>query len=214
MAITGLILVTFLLVHMYGNLKMFMGADAFDHYAEWLKTDVLYPLVPKGWFIWIFRAFMLLAIVLHMGSAIHLWRKAAAARGSKYEHVTRKVQTYSARTMRWGGIILVLFLVFHLLQFTVRAVRTDFPLDARPYDMFIASFELWWVWVAYAIWIAVVCMHVRHGFWSAFTTLGANLSKKAERVLNGLAYFVAILLYVGFMLPPTFVFLQLAPFGG
>lgn len=214
MAITGLILVGFLLMHMYGNLKMFAGPEAFDHYAHWLKGDILYPLIPKGWFIWIFRVFLLLAVLLHMGSAIHLWRKAAKARGSKYQHVTRKVQTYSARTMRWGGIILAGFLIFHLLQFTAKVVRTDFSADATPYEMFQNSFELWWVWLAYAIWVAVVCMHVRHGFWSAFTTLGANLSKKAERVLNGLAYFTAILLYVGFMLPPTFVFLQLAPFGG
>ena len=66
MAITGLILVTFLLVHMYGNLKVFFGAESFDHYAEWLKGDILYPLVPKGWFIWIFRTFLLAAIVLRL----------------------------------------------------------------------------------------------------------------------------------------------------
>ncbi len=58
MAISGLILIVFLLVHMYGNLKMFLGAEAYDHYAEWLKSDILYPLVPKGWFIWLFRGFM------------------------------------------------------------------------------------------------------------------------------------------------------------
>lgn len=214
MAVTGLILVAFLLMHMYGNLKMFMGAEAFDHYAHWLKGDILYPLIPSGWFIWIFRAFMLAAIVAHVLSAIYLWRRSARARGDKYQHVTRKVQTYSARTMRWGGVILGGFLIFHILQFTVRAVRPGFTLDDGPYAMFVGSFSLWYVWLAYALWMIAVCMHVRHGFWSAFTTLGANLSKTAEKVLNGLAYFVAILLYVGFMLPPTFVFLQLAPFGG
>lgn len=214
MAVTGLILVAFLLVHMYGNMKMFMGADAFNHYAHWLKGDILYPLVPSGWFIWIFRVFMLAAVVLHMGSAIHLWRRSGKARGSKYQHKSRLVQTYAARTMRWGGIIIAGFLVFHILQFTTQTARTGFEAGAEPYDMFVASFQLWWVFIAYAIWVALVCMHVRHGFWSAFTTLGANLSKKSEKVLNGLAYFVAVLLYVGFMLPPTFVALNLAPFGG
>ncbi len=69
MAITGLIMVGFLLMHMYGNLKVFLGADAFNHYAHWLKGDILYPLVPSGWFIWIFRLVMLAAIVAHMWSA-------------------------------------------------------------------------------------------------------------------------------------------------
>ncbi|WP_028709400.1 succinate dehydrogenase [Propionicicella superfundia] len=217
MAVTGLILVGFLLMHMYGNLKMFMGEEAFNHYAEWLKGDILYPLVPSGWFIWIFRVFLLAAVVLHMWSAIYLWHRSAKARGSKYQHVTRKVQTYSARTMRWGGIILALFIIFHILQFTTKTVPLGYDLEQTqhsPYLMFLGAFSSPLVWVIYAVCMIAVCMHVRHGFWSAFTTLGANLSKKAERVLNGLAYFVAILLYVGFMLPPTFVFLHLAPFGG
>ena len=116
MAVTGLILVGFLLMHMYGNLKVFLGEEAFDHYAHWLKGDILYPLIPSGWFIWIFRAFMLAAILLHAGSAWRLARKAKAARGSKY--VVRKTiqETYAARTMRWGGVILGTFLIFHLLN--------------------------------------------------------------------------------------------------
>lgn len=217
MAVTGLILVVFVLVHMYGNLKILMPADnyhAFDYYAEWLKGDILYPLVPSGWFIWIFRAFMLADIVAHITSAVYLWNKSVKARGSKYQHVARKVQTYSARTMRWGGVILAGFLVFHLLQFTAQVITTGFVVGAAPHEMFINSFRMWWVLVAYALWMIAVCMHVRHGFWSAFTTLGANLSKRAEKILNGLAYFVAILLYIGFMIPPLFVFLRLTPFGG
>lgn len=222
MAVTGLILVIFLLVHMWGNLKMFIGPEAYNHYAEWLKGEsadggILYPLIPAGWFIWIFRIVLLAAVLLHMLSAIDLWRRSAKARGSKYVHVTRKVQTYSARTMRYGGIILALFIIFHILQFTTKTVPLGYSLEETqnsPYLMFVGAFSNWYVLLIYAVCMIAVCMHVRHGFWSAFTTLGANLSKNAERVLNGLAYFVAILLYVGFMLPPTFVFLHLAPFGG
>lgn len=217
MAVTGLILIIFLLVHMWGNLKIFMPEDnfhAFDFYAEWLKGDILYPLIPSGWFIWIFRAFMVAAIALHMYSAIVLWDRSVKARGQKYQHTTRLRQTYAARTMRWGGLILGGFLLFHLLQFTVQLLTTGFNQGALPHEMFINSFQIWWVFLAYALWILVVCMHVRHGFWSAFTTLGANLSKKAEKVLNGCAYFVAVLLYIGFMLPPLFVLLRLSPFGG
>ncbi len=206
MAVTGLILVGFLLMHMYGNLKMFLGAESFDHYAHWLKGEILYPLVPEGSFIWIFRAFLLFCIVAHAWSAWKLTARAHAARGSRYQHTTRLQQTYSARTMRWGGVILGGFLVFHLLQFTARLVTPGFTADAGPYDMVIGSFRLWWVVLAYALWMVTVCMHVRHGVWSALTTLGANTSAHARGVLNAIAWIIAVLLYVGFMVMPVAVF--------
>jgi succinate dehydrogenase / fumarate reductase cytochrome b subunit len=205
MAVTGLILVGFLLMHMFGNLKVFLGEEEFDHYAHWLKGDILFPLLPSGWFIWIFRVFMLAAILLHAGSAWHLARKAKAARGSKY--VVRKTmqETYAARTMRWGGVILLTFLIFHLLQFTAQVITTGWSSGAGPYDMFVASFQQWWLVLAYALWMVTVCLHVRHGFWSAFATLGANTSAGARRIWDGLAYFIAVLLYVGFMIAPVAV---------
>ena len=208
MAVTGLIMIGFLLVHMYGNLKMFLGPAAFDHYAEWLKMDVLYPLMPHGWFIWLFRAFMVAAIVLHMWSAYVLTQKAhsanSGARGAGKP--IRKAQTYAARTMRWGGVILAGFLVFHLLQFTARVVTTGFAAnEPSPYVMVVASFSQWWLVLSYAVWMVTVCHHVRHGFWSAFTTLGANVSEKSRQILNGLAWFVAALLFVGFMIMPIAV---------
>ncbi|MDR0283305.1 MAG: succinate dehydrogenase, partial [Propionibacteriaceae bacterium] len=73
MAVTGLVLITFLLVHMFGNLKIFIGQEAYDHYAEWLKQDLLYPFLPKGWFIWIFRVFLLACLVIHVIMAAYLW---------------------------------------------------------------------------------------------------------------------------------------------
>ena len=205
MAITGLIMVGFLLMHMYGNLEVFLGADAFNHYAHWLKGDILYPLVPSGTFIWIFRVFLLVAIVAHIWSAAVLTGRAHSARSSKYAVTKRLSQTYAARTMRWGGVILAGFLVFHLLQFTARLVTPGFTADAGPYDMVIGSFRLWWVVLAYALWMVTVCLHVRHGFWSAFATLGANTSATSRKIWNGMAYFIAVLLYVGFMIAPLAV---------
>jgi succinate dehydrogenase / fumarate reductase cytochrome b subunit len=205
MAVTGLILIGFLLVHMYGNLKMFLGAEAFDHYAEWLKGDILYPLVPKGWFIWIFRAFMVASIVLHIYAAGTLWKRARAASPTTYAAKRKLAQTYSARTMRWGGIILAGLLIFHLAQFTVRSALVNTPASATPYHMVVGEFSVWWMVVLYALWMVTVCMHVRHGFWSAFATLGANTSAKARAVLNGCAWAVALLLYIGFMIMPVAV---------
>lgn len=204
MAVTGLMLIAFLLMHMYGNLKMFLGPEAFDHYAEWLKGDILYPLVPKGWFIWIFRAVMLAAIVLHIYSAATLWKRALAANPTTYEAKRKLAQTYSARTMRWGGIILAGLLIFHLAQFTVHSALVAGPFTS-PYEMVVGEFQIWWMVLIYALWMVTVCMHVRHGFWSAFATLGAKTSAKARAVLNGCAWAVALILYIGFMIMPVAV---------
>ena len=205
MAITGLVMVGFLLMHMYGNLKMFNGPEAFDGYAHWLKGDILYPIVPKGTFIWIFRAFMVLSIVVHIYCALTLWQRARVANPQTYEAKRQLAQTYSARTMRWGGIILAGFLVFHLLQFTVRSSLVAASPDATAYDMVIGEFRVWWLVAFYALWMVAVSMHVRHGFWSAFATLGANTSEKSQAVLNGCAWVVALLIYFGFMIMPLAV---------
>lgn len=205
MALTGLVMIGFLLMHMYGNLKMFLGAEAFDHYAHWLKTDLLYPLMPKGSFIWIFRLFLLVCIAAHMYSAAVLTGRAHAARSSKYVTTDRIAQTYAARTMRWGGVIIAGFLIFHLLQFTVQVVTPGFTVGVEPYDMVKLSFGQWWLVLAYAIWLVAVCMHVRHGVWSALTTLGANTSPGAKRFLDGLAWIIAVVLFVGFMIMPVAV---------
>ena len=210
MAVTGLIMIGFLLMHMYGNLKMFLSTDAFDHYAHWLKgadgvEDMMYPILPNGTFIWIFRAVMVLVIVLHFMSAFSLWSISSSASGRGYQHTTRIAQTYSARTMRWGGVIVLVGLIVHLLQFTI--IPTTFhggPIDA-PHVMVVHAFQQVWFVAMYAFWMLLVCMHVRHGFWSAFATLGLNLSPRSRSILNGLAIFVAVLLYIGFMAMPLAV---------
>lgn len=210
MAITGLVMIGFLLMHMFGNLKVFVGEEAFDHYAHWLKGTsedggIMYPIMPAGWFIWIFRAALLVAIVAHMYAAWALTRRAHAARSSKYVHDSRIQQTYASRTMRWGGVILAGFLVFHILQFTSQTVTPGFTRGASPYESVIGSFQQWWVVVAYAIWVLIVCLHVRHGVWSSLTTLGANTSATARSFLNGLAWVIAVVLYAGFMIMPLAV---------
>jgi succinate dehydrogenase / fumarate reductase, cytochrome b subunit len=209
MAVTGLIMIGFLLMHMYGNLKAFSGAGAFDHYAHWLKGatedgGILYPMLPEGWFLWLFRAVLVLAVVLHFWAAVSLWNKSAKAAGRGYRRKVRVAQTYSARTMRWGGVIVLAFLIFHLLQFTI--TPGTFHADpSSPYSMVVASFSQVWMVALYAICMVLVCMHIRHGFWSAFATLGMNMSARSRSILNGLAYFVAVVLYVGFMVMPLAV---------
>lgn len=204
MAVTGLILVCFLLMHMWGNLKAFIGPEAYDHYAEWLKSDILYPLVPRGWFIWIFRVFMVAAIALHMFSAAMLTGRSLSGRG-RYQRTERREQTFAARTMRWGGVILLTLLLFHLGQFTIKWFLTGFSSTSTPYESIVLTFQQWYMVVLYALFVGTVCLHVRHGVWSALTTLGANTSPKARRVLNIIAVLVAVLLFVGFIAMPIAV---------
>lgn len=208
MALTGLLLVLFLLMHMVGNLKMFIGPESFNHYAEWLKSDILYPIVPQGAFIWIFRAVLLFAILVHVYAAWTLTQRDWAARGPvKYVTTTRREQTYSARTMRWGGVILGGFLIFHLAQFTVKAVTPGFSAADDPYTMFVKSFQMPWMVAFYALWLVAVCMHVRHAVWSSLTTLGLNTSARARTLLNSIAWIVAVVLYLGFIAAPSAVLL-------
>jgi len=206
MALTGLVLIAFLLFHMFGNLKIFVGAVEYNHYATWLKQDFFYPILPKGWFIWIFRAFIAACLVIHIYCMAVLWNASLKGRGRGYIRKHRKEQTLSSRIMRWGGITLALLLLLHLLMFTTGTITPGFTYALEnPYTMFMGAFSQWWVVLIYAIFMGVVCMHIRHGFWSAFTTLGANVGPGARTALNVLAYFVAALLFVGFILPPLAV---------
>lgn len=214
MAVTGLIMIGFLLMHMYGNLKMFYQADnfaAFDHYAHWLKGKtadggIMYPILPAGTFIWIFRFVLLASVILHIWSAASLSAKTLAQRGDKYANQKKKVQTYSSRTMRWGGVIIAAFVIFHLIQFTIvpGSLGAGGSGD-QPHRMVLASFSLWWMVVLYTICMILIVMHIRHGFWSAFATLGGNLSAKSRQLLNVLAVIVAAVLFVGFMIMPLSV---------
>ena len=209
MAVTGLILIVFLLVHMYGNLKMFVGYEAFDHYAHWLKGatedgGIMAPIMPAGQFIWVFRAALLLAIALHIWSAATLSIKTIKNRGDKYQVTKRQAQTYSSRTMRWGGVIILLFVIFHLVQFTVVPGILGGH-AAEPHTMVLAGFQQWWITALYAVSILFVCMHIRHGFWSAFATLGGNLSANSRKWLNIIALVVSVALYAGFMIMPLCV---------
>ncbi|AQX17116.1 succinate dehydrogenase [Tessaracoccus sp. T2.5-30] len=210
MAVTGLIMIAFLLMHMYGNLKMFLGPEAFDHYAHWLKGTtedggILYPILPAGWFIWIFRFALVLSVILHIWAAASLSAGTLKNRGDKYVTSRKKAQTYSSRTMRWGGIIIAAFLIFHLIQFTIVPGSVSGGDADEPHTLVLAAFSLWWMVLLYAVCMVLICMHIRHGFWSAFVTLGGNTSGRSARILNVLAIIVAVVLFVGFMIMPLAV---------
>ena len=141
MAITGIMLIGFVFGHMVGNLKIYLGAEALDHYAEWLRT-IGYPALPKTAFLWITRTGLLAAVVLHIWAAVSLTRMNHAARPVKYQSSRDYVAAnYAARTMRWTGVIVLAFIIFHLLDLTWGATNPDFVKGAV-YDNGLSVFAM------------------------------------------------------------------------
>jgi succinate dehydrogenase / fumarate reductase, cytochrome b subunit len=204
MALSGLILISYLLAHMYGNLKIFAGPEAFNNYAHHLRT-LGEPILPYGGALWLIRVILIVSVLGHMYAAFNLWSRAHQARGGmrryRSNRPSRVQRSYSSYTLRWGGIVILLFVIYHLLHLTWNVVHPG-GAAAEPYDRVVNGFQIWSVVLAYTIAMIAVAFHVRHGTWSALTTLGANFSSLARRRLNILAYAVAGVLLVGFLLPP------------
>ncbi len=205
MAVSGLIMVGYLLAHMYGNLKVFAGQESFDGYAHHLRT-LGEPILPNSGLLWIIRVVLLAAIIGHAYSAFALWSRASKARGSGKRYQTKKSKrgvqrSYSSFTLRWGGVIILLFVIYHLMHFTWNNIHPGGASDS-PYQRVVNGFQIWWVVLSYTVALIAVAFHLRHGMWSALTTLGANTSEIARRRLNGLAYAVSGIVTIGFLLPP------------
>lgn len=212
MAISGLIMVLFLILHMYGNLKAFWGKEVFDAYAEHLRTmgdNILW----HGGLLWIIRVVLVAAVLVHIYSAIVLTRRDHKALGKvdgkRYQtsHNKRGVQrSYASFTLRWGGVVIVLFLIFHLLQLSSDNVIHPGGASHSPYVRLVNGFQIWWVVLAYVIALLAVGFHLRHGLWSAFATLGFNKNVATRRLLNLSATVIALVITIGFVLPPISVF--------
>lgn len=200
MAVSGALFVFFVLAHMYGNLKVFSGQEAFDSYAHHLRTFGE-PILPYSGFLWVLRIGLVVSLLAHVGSAIHLWNRANGARSTRYDVRKATVATLSSKTMRWGGVALLLFLVFHLAQFTWMTLNVAGEFDS-PYDRVYAAFGLWWVVAIYLVALAALGMHLKHGVWSAAQTLGLTSSPGAARAARLTALGVALVTAVGFALPP------------
>ncbi len=207
MATSGALFVLFVLAHMYGNLKLFAGPEAFDSYAHHLRTFGE-PILPYSGFLWVLRVGLVVAFLAHVASAIHLWGRAGSARTTRYEVRKATVATLSSTTMRWGGVALALFLVFHLAQFTWVTVNVNGEF-ASPYDRVHAAFEVWWVVAIYLVALAALGMHLRHGVWSAAQTLGLTSSPRAAAAARALAVAVAVVTAGGFALPPLAILVGL-----
>ncbi|WP_432995241.1 succinate dehydrogenase cytochrome b subunit [Dactylosporangium sp. CA-233914] len=201
MAATGILLVLFLFAHMAGNLKIFVGAEAFDHYGHWLR-DLGAPLLPHTGFLWLQRGGLTVAVLAHIFAAVVLARRARAARPVRYAHRPKVQGSYAARTMRWGGVIILLFVVFHILDLTTGTLN---PVGDKqhPHANVVADFAAsrWYVTLFYALAIVAIGFHLRHGIFSALRTLGQR-TPRGERIARAVALVLSLVLVVGYLSVP------------
>ena len=200
MAVTGLILVAFLLMHMFGNTKLLIpeiGAQEFDEYSHYLRR-FLYPVLPPMFFLWLFRIALLLSAAVHIIAAVQLTFRDYDAKGGMGRYLRQRYLegSFAARTMIWGGIIILTGVVFHLLQFTTQTITVGYDGSVDPHQRVVLGFQEWWVVALYGLWMLAVCIHVWHGFFSAFCTLGARAGAFSQKVLVVCSWIVALLVYL------------------
>ncbi|WP_420112386.1 succinate dehydrogenase cytochrome b subunit [Pseudactinotalea sp.] len=201
MAVTGIVFIGYVLLHMYGNLKAFSGQFAFDEYAHHLR-ELLMPMLPYGGVVWILRVVLLASLIGHAGSAFALWSRANKAREQKYVVKKAVKATIASRTMRWGGVALLAFVVFHVLHLTTHTINPSGTQGDSPYLRLVESFQLWWVAAIYILAMVALGMHLRHGTFSAMQTLGLTGTVKRYRIAQAVAITIALVVAVGFALVP------------
>ena len=204
MAVTGVILIGFIFFHMYGNLKVLAGSAYFNAYAEGLR-ELGKPIFGHEHLLWIMRLGLLAAVGLHIWSAVELHLQNQAGRPVHYVKHTKLEANYANLTMRYGGVIIFLFIIFHLMHFTfgTRGVHPDFkPGDA--YHNLVTGFQSIPVSLFYILAMIVVGFHLYHGTWSMFQTLGFN-NQTYAKPLRILGLVLALIITVGFISIPVAV---------
>ena len=195
MAVTGVVLFGFVLGHMAGNLQFFLGREAFDHYAAVLRAT---PAL-----LWGVRTLLLVSVSLHIAASVQLTALKRKARPVGYRKKTSVDSSYASRTMMWSGPILAAFIVYHLLHFTLGTVHPSFE-EGHVYDNVIAGFRVIPVSIAYIVAMILLGMHLNHGVWSMFQSLGVG-HPRYSAALRRFANLFSVLVTLGFISIPIAV---------
>lgn len=204
MAVTGLVGIGFIFFHMYGNLKIFYGAAYFNAYAEGLR-ELGAPIFSHTHLLWLLRIVLIVSVVLHVWAAVSLYQQARKARSTNYTVKRTVAANYAAKTIRWGGLVLFFFIIFHLMHFTwgTPGVARDF-IPGDPYHNVVAGFQSIPTTLFYLLAVLALGLHLYHGTWSMIQTLGFLSSRYDTPVrLFGLA--LAIIIAGGLALVPLAV---------
>ena len=203
MAVTGTIMALFVVVHMIGNLKVFMGPEAFNGYAAWLR-EVAYPLLPHEGLLWIMRMALGACIVLHVAAGIALWRRGRGARGAFRRH-SLPARTIGARSMILTGALIGVFVLVHLLDLTigrlvapesfVAPTTSNGELEISAYHNLVASLSRPGMAVFYSLIMLALSLHLAQGLWNVVIDLGGT-GPRLRRVCRALALAVALAIAV------------------
>lgn len=194
MAVTGLIFILFVIGHMVGNLKVYLGPETFNHYAEGLR-EFGAPFFGHGQFLWVVRAGLLAALVTHVLLMIQLWGVSSSARPVGYKKQRDLNMDRASKWMRWGGIAIFAFVTYHILHLTTGTLHPDFvPGDA--YHNFVTGFAVPWVSAVYFVAMIALGLHLYHGVWSTFQTLGWD-GPRAQKIRRPLGLLIAGIVVVG-----------------
>lgn len=201
MAATGIIMIGFLISHMLGNLLVFGGARKINAYSAFLHGT--------GELLWVARLVLLVAVILHIVAAAQLTRRDYAARPDPYaRRRVPQVSTLASRTIRFGGVLLLLFIPLHLLHFTTGTIQ---PVAFSPADVYanvVGGFRIWWVTLLYVVAMVALAGHLYHGAWSSFRTLGMTQAS-AQPLRHSVSALLAAVLWLGFTAIPVAIYLGL-----
>lgn len=199
MAVTGAIGFGYLLAHVTGNLLVFKGATKIDTYAGFLKSNL--------GLLWTARTILLVAVIAHVVAAFQLARISQKSRPIAYKRWRPEGSDFASRTMRWTGPIVGIFIVYHLLHFTLGAVHPDFH-EGQVYQNIITGFRVWYVSAFYVLAMLALFGHIYHGAWSMFQSVGLN-HPKYNKFVRTLATIITIVVVLGFISIPVAVLLGL-----
>jgi succinate dehydrogenase / fumarate reductase, cytochrome b subunit len=197
MAVTGLIMVAYLITHVLANLLVFQGPAKINAYSAFLHGT--------GGALWAARLVLLAALILHVVAAVQLARRQAEARPVGYAAGRKpQVSTLASRTIRWGGAAILAFLVYHILHFTVGTAHPDF-VEGDPYHNVSTGFHSLIVVLVYVAAMAAVGLHLYHGVWSSGRSLGMS-PPSPNPIRRTVALVLALLIWLGFTVIPLAVY--------
>ena len=202
MAITGLAWMGFVLFHLLGNLKYYLGAEDVDHYGEFLR-ELLVPIFPRTVVLWMLRAGLIAAILLHVHAA---WSLTRMNHRADHKYASRRdfvAANFASRTMRWTGIIVGAYILFHLADLTWGFANPDFVRGEIHHNMTV-SLERWWAALIYAVANIALFVHLWHGGWSLFQSMGWN-NPRFNRWRSWFAWGFASLIVVGNLTFPILI---------
>lgn len=199
MAVTGCILFLFIIGHLAGNLQIFEGREKLNAYGRFLHSI--------GELLWPVRIVLIVSVLLHITATVQLALRKKRARPVGYSRKEAIASSYASRTMYWSGPIVLAFVIFHLLQFTAGYIHPESQfIEGDVYHNVVAGFEVWWVSVWYIFSVSLLGLHLRHGIWSMFQSLGFNHPRHTP-VLKSAAAWIAVVIVLGYISIPISVLL-------